>query len=209
LATRSFFDDHAKSAVRTAIEQLESQTSAEVVVTVHRQAGHYRDADLIFASLMAFLALIVLLFHDREFDVRWMPVDVALVFVAAGLFSAYTPTLRRFFVPAWRRAESAHLAGAASFHQQKIARCSGRNGMLVFVAMFERKVAVVCDLAIDPATLAEPIARLQASVAHMNPDIEAFTQALLTLGPALGKVMPRQADDVNELPDEPTHEGTA
>jgi uncharacterized membrane protein len=36
-----------------------------------------------------------------------------------------------------------------------------------------------------------------------GPDLDAFLDALRTLGPALSASLPRAADDVNELPDAP------
>ena len=135
-----------------------------------------------------------------------MPLDVALTVGLAALFCASTPPGRRLFVPASRRAESARRAACASFHDQKIARTTGRNGILVFVAMFERKAAVVYDLGIDPEAVgpafAEAIARIERSVEHLNPQVGDFVSALETLGPALATSMPRQEDDVNELPDD-------
>lgn len=206
MASGSFFDDQAKAAVRGAIERIESQTSAEVVVTVHRQAGRYRDADLLFGAIVALVVLCVLLFAEHEFDTRYMPLDVIAAFGLAALFCAYTPTLRRLFVPGPRRAENARRAACASFHEQKIARTTGRNGILVFVAMFERKASIVYDLGIDPevvgAAFSEAIARIERSVEHLDPKVGDFVSALEALGPALATAMPRQEDDVNELPDE-------
>ncbi|MDF2697415.1 MAG: hypothetical protein K0S65_5798, partial [Labilithrix sp.] len=196
-------DDAAKAAVSAAIKRVESQTSAEVVVAVRRQAGiSYRDADLGFGALAALVSLTLLLFVEKEFATTWIPVDVAVAFAFGAAICRYTMFLRRAFTPAARRREETRRAASTAFHELGIGRTSGRNGILVLVALFEHEIAVVPDVGIDPATISASIAALQSSVKRTVPDFNAFIAALGSLGPALAPSMPRQADDVNELPDE-------
>ncbi len=203
MSTRHFFEDTAKAAVTAAIKRVEAQTSAEVVVAVRRQAGvSYWGADLAFGALVAFASLVALLFVDKEFATTWIPADVAVSFVVGLLVCRYTATIRRLLTLPSRRHDEARRAAALAFHELGIGRTSGRNGILVLVAAFEHKVAVVADTGVDPAILRESIAALEASVDRAVPSFDAFVAALDALGPALAKTMPRQADDVNELPDE-------
>ena len=96
------------------------------------------------------------------------------------------------------------MAARSAFVEQGISRTSGRNGMLVYVSGFERRVEVVCDIGIRPAELGhtwtEWTARLDAAVSAM--DTERFLVTLRELGQLLGPSMPRRADDVNELSDD-------
>jgi len=189
--------------VRSAIERVESQTSAELVVAVRRQAAQsYLGADLGFGALVALAVLTLILFVEREFATTWIPVDVAVAFVAGALLCRYTLTLRRLLVPSKRRQEETRRAACAAFHDMGVGRTSGRNGILVLVALFERKVAVVPDVGVDPALLRDCITRLEQAVDRLDPDFSAFVAALESIGPALASAMPRSEDDVNELPDE-------
>ena len=96
MSTRAFFDDAAKASVRKAIERVESQTAAELVVTVRRQAGAtYREADMGFGALVALVSLAFILFADREFALSWIPIDIALSFAAGTAICRYTLFLRR------------------------------------------------------------------------------------------------------------------
>jgi uncharacterized membrane protein len=75
---------------------------------------------------------------------------------------------------------------------------------LVYVSLFERRCVMLADLGIDPAAL-EPgwsTSKRELEQAVKQRNLPAFQQALLSLGPVLGDVHPRSADDVNELPDE-------
>jgi len=101
------------------------------------------------------------------------------------------------------RANVARSARAA-FYDLGISRTSGRNGILVFVSTFERSCVVLPDIGIDVAALgpgwSEACELLDRAVRQGRlPD---FFLALRSLGPVLGKTMPRAEDDVNELPDE-------
>ena len=203
MSTRAFFDDAAKVAVRRAIQKVESQTSAELVVTVRRQAGaSYQDADFGFGAVVALISLALILFVDKEFALTWIPVDVAVAFAAGALLCRNVHTLRRLLSPSSRREDETHRAACAAFQELGVGRCSGRNGILVLVGLFEHKVAIVGDIAVDPFVIAPAAERIKAAVDRPVPDFKAFVEALESLGPILGAAMPRQADDVNELPDD-------
>ena len=203
MSTQAFFDDAAKAAVRQAIQKVESQTSAELVVTVRRQAGtSYQEADFGFGALIAIVSLAFILFTEKEFALTWIPVDVAVAFAAGALLCRNVQTLRRLLSPSARREDETYRAACAAFHELGIGRCTGRNGILVLVGLFEHKVAIVADTAVDPFVIAPACEQIKSSVDRATPDFPAFIAALESLGPILGQTMPRQADDVNELPDE-------
>lgn len=202
MSTRAFFDDAAKTAVRAAIQRVESQTSAELVVTVQRQAGtSYRDTDFGFGALCAIASLAVILFINIEFATTWIPVDVALTFAAGSILCRYT-FLRRILTLSRRRKEETRRAACTAFHEMGIGRTSDKNGILVLVAIFERKVIVVSDVGVDPKVISGCVAQIEDAVERAIPDFNAFVAGLSMLGPTLAPSMPRRADDVNELPDE-------
>jgi putative membrane protein len=203
VSTRAFFDDAAKAAVSAAIKRVESQTSAEVVVAVRQQAGvSYREADLGFGALIALVSLALVLFVDKEFATTWIPLDVAVAFAAGALLCRYTWFIRRLLISSSRRREETRRAAATAFQELGIGRTSGRNGILVLVALFEHKIAVVSDVGIDPKLIQSCSTALEGSVERPVPSFDAFVAALESLGPTLAATMPRREDDVNELPDE-------
>lgn len=203
MSTRAFFDEAAKAAVSAAIKRVESQTSAEVVVAVRRQAGvSYLHAELAFGAIVALASLLTALFVDTELATAWIPADVVIGFAAGLLLCRYTWLIRRLFTSGARRTEETRRAAMAAFHDMGIGRTSGRSGILVLVALFEHRVAVIPDVGVDAAAIQPSVAALHAALERPVPDFDAFIAALASLGPALAASMPRQADDVNELPDE-------
>ncbi len=206
MSEREFFQPQARSAVRSAIEHVEAQTSAELVVAVRRQSDTYRHVDYLVGAATAFVILLVLLFHPAPFAIDWMPVEVLLAFAAGAFGSASYWGVKRLLVRGKQKRQAAWRSACTAFHEKGISRTSGRNGVLVYVSMLERQVEVVTDIGIDPAALgpgwASALDALRASV-QRGADFGRFIDALKSLGPVLGAAMPHRDDDVNELPDEP------
>lgn len=203
MASRSFFTDDAKRRVRAAIEQIESQTSAEVVVAVRRQATSYLDLDLSFGMLAALGALLALMHTEQSFSPVWIPFDFLVAFLAGVLLSSQLPPLRRLLASRRRRHDATARATREAFLDLKVSQTTGRNGIVVLISIFEREVGVVCDIGVERTPpIRAAIERLEASIAGFNPSFDRFEAALLAIGPVLGAAMPRQEDDVNELPDD-------
>lgn len=205
MSERSFYLPEAKAGVRAAIEAIEAQTCAEIVVTVRRASGDYRGADYLCASIVALAALTGLLFAEREFSVLWMPVDVAVAWALGALASAKIEPCRRLFAGRARMARAVHAGARAAFVELGVSRTRARSGILVYVAMLERRVELVADVGVDVSELGAPyekaVAALDASL-RRGADVDAFLAALRDLGPLLAPSLPRAEDDVNELPDE-------
>jgi putative membrane protein len=201
----SFFSPDAKSRVTAAIKEIESMTSAEVVVSVRHASGSYRHTDYLFGFVFSMAVLALLLFSDREFPIHWFPLYVAIAFAFGALVCANVWTLRRLLTSPKLMRERVHAEACAAFVKLGVSRTSGRNGILVFASVFERRVEVVPDVGVDVAALGEGwtkfTAALEASMGFVA-DFERFVEALRSLGPLAKAAMPRAADDVNELPDE-------
>ncbi len=204
MSEKDFFTKEIKDKAKKAIEHVEKHTSAELVVTVRRDSGFYRYADYLCGFVSSLVALFLVLFLPRDFAVETMPIDVAFAFVLGTLVSVYISPLRRLLARKAHMEKAVAMAAKAAFVDQGISRTSGRNGMMVYVSAFERRVEVVCDIGIRPAELGhtwiEWQDRLNATISGM--DTERFLATLRELGQLLGPSMPRRADDVNELSDD-------
>jgi putative membrane protein len=203
VAEKDFFGERAKKEVAAAVSDIESATSAEVVVAVRRAAGHYRHIDYLAGALLAFGVLLILLFHPRAFAVATMPLDVLVMFAVGAAASAYSPTLRRLLSSRKLRAEEMNRAARATFVDLGISRTRQRTGVLIYVGMLEHAVEVVCDSGVETCAACEPfqkaVGALRQAVART--DLDAFVAALRGLKAPLCDQLPRSHDDVNELPD--------
>lgn len=201
----TFYSSDARSKVKDAIQEIERQTSAEVVVSVRRLSGRYRDIDLAVGAVVAFAALLVLLFHDTEFATEMMPVDVLVSFAIGAVVTAHLDPLRRLLARRSRLTHEASRAARAAFVELGIGRTTERMGILVFVSLFEREVVVVPDVGLNPKMLGKPWAEAQLRLEgtlREGVDFAGFLAALKAIGPVLGAAIPHTAGKVNELPDE-------
>ena len=199
-----FATEAGKQRVKQAIVAVESQTSAELVVAVRPRIVHYRHVDYLVGFAVSLLALLVFLFYPVDFEIATMPVDSILAFAFGSVLSAHCPPLRRILVSRRLVDTEVRHAARAAFVDLGTTATAGRNGILVFVAMYERRVEVVADIGIDQpllgASWAAALVDLRRAVAKTN--LDAFVAALTALGPILGRFMPRSEGDRNELPDE-------
>ncbi len=204
MSERDFFSDEAKRAAAASVRRVEAQTSAEVVVAVRKSSGHYGVLAYHFGLGLAALVVSYLLVAPTVYSVGAIAIEGLLAFALGTLLAANFDTLRRALSRRTTLSENANSAARATFFDLGISRTSGRNGLLVYVSLFERRCVVLTDIGIDATELGPgwPTAGGQLEQAVKRRDLQAFQQALESLGPVLERVHPRSEDDVNELPDE-------
>src|SRR5215216_1789822 len=138
-----FYDKAAEARVAEAVREIETETSAEVVVAVRPSSGNYRHADFLFGFLIAFVGLLLFLFHPRPIALEGFAIEFPLLFVVGTLVSAAIPPLRRLFVRRRTRDENVRTHARACFVDLGISRTRDRTGLLVYVSVFERAVVLV------------------------------------------------------------------
>lgn len=203
--TRSFLTQETQAAVRKAIEEAERHTSAEIVVAVRHASGRYREADYLAGFIVALLTLLALLYLPQVFPLWVFVPNVGIGFAAGAVVCSYVPAARRLLTPSAARDEHVRRAARALFVDARYSRLSGRNAVLIYLALLERRAEVVADLGIDSARL-EPdwtaTCRALDDALRTQPDAQRFLEALRRVGPLLGRAHPRLSSDVNELADE-------
>jgi putative membrane protein len=199
-----FFRDEAKRKAADAVKSVESHTSAEVVVAVRRRSGAYLVGAYHFGFGALAIVTLYLLVTPQVFSIGAIALDALAAFVIGTLLCANVESLLRVVIRKRVRRSNVENAARAAFFDLGISRTSGRNGILVFVSVFERTTVVLTDVGVDVARLGSDwtTARAAMDQAVGRKDFQGFVAALTTLGPVLGRAMPRSADDVNELPDE-------
>ncbi len=204
MSQKQFLQEEAKVRAVEAIKSIELKTSAEIVVSVRARSGDYRAAAYQFGLCAMGLTLLVLFLIPTPLSVEVILIDALSALLVAIMVALLVPPVLRRLVRRSTREQNSRTMAHALFHEQGIARTSGRNGLLVFVSLFERQCVVATDIGIDEELLGEPWQKLLAelSAAVQKADLDAFLDALVRMGPILGAAMPRMEDDVNELADE-------
>ncbi|MBS2015404.1 MAG: hypothetical protein JST00_21125 [Deltaproteobacteria bacterium] len=202
-AGTSFLDERAKARAVLAVKAFEAKTSAELVVTVKKRVRPYEEAHRLWGIVFAFAGFVFLLFFPLDFDVALMPLDALVAFASGYGLSRFLPPMERLALGEKKRRETVEQAAKAAFYDLGVSKTTGRTGLLVFVSVFERVVAIVADAGVTPeARKALDEAKADLEAALVDVDIDAFSSRLEALGASFAPTMARAAEDVNELSDE-------
>jgi putative membrane protein len=205
MATIAWHDEKTKRRIEDLVREIESKSSAEVVVTVKPASGSYRAADVIFGAIMALVGLCIYVYAPIEFTDDLAPPSITLLFFAALACSARVPTLRRWFTPKSIRAACTRAAAREAFVDQNIACTRDRTGILIYVSTLEQRAEVVVDIGIlrreNDGQPTAAMAHIERVIAE-DGNLEAFEQAVREFGQWLAESLPPRIDDTNELADE-------
>jgi putative membrane protein len=206
--SRAKFDQSACDSLFQCVKEIESATDAEIVIVVRARSGSYRQADYLFGALVAFAALLFLLFLPVNFHVYWVPIDIAVLFALGIYISAWSNTLRRLLTSKTFRKAAARTGAAAMFYEAGIANTHSEVGVLVYLSLLERRLELIADRGVLKAVPAldwnQRVSELHQ--VGMQPDPESFLKALRNLGALLAKYVPATGENPNELPDMPRFE---
>jgi putative membrane protein len=212
------FTEAEFARIEAAVVTAEDGTSGEIVPAVIPASDGYAESRERVGLVLAVLGTAAVLLlpdpsgwstgstHDLLAAVQHpagLVVVQALLFLLGFALGRLRPLVR---LVVGRRAMSATVRARAeiAFREHGLARTAGRTGVLVFASLLEREVVVLGDAAVAAklgdegfrATVDGLVARI-----HEGRAADGFVEAVERLGAVLATHFPRQAGDVNELPD--------
>lgn len=200
-----FTDSSASERITQAVQRAEKRTNAEIVVAIRRHASHYLGTSAVCGVAAAGVSLAYLWFAPTVYETRFIPLEVALVAALVIFLTRAIDPLRRVLTPKRVMARALDAASRLLFDTLGVARTKARNGVLVYVGLFEHDVRVVPDEGVEAHVAAviagEHVARLRRAVDRR--DLDGFVEAIVALGDALAVQFPPTDDDENELSDGP------
>ena len=203
--TRPRFDSAACDNLAQCVKEIEESTDAELVIIVRARSGNYAHADYLFGFLVSFIVLLFLLFSPIVFHQIWVPIDVAIAFVAGALISSRSNFLRRLFSTEKYRLKVTRTAAAALFYEAGIANTNAEMGVLLYLSLLERKLELIADRGILRKVPSQEwnleLAELQL-IGHA-PEPRTFMAAVREFGAILISHVPATGENPNELPDQP------
>lgn len=213
-------DDRAR--VAAAVAAAEGTTSGEIVTVIAARSDDYADVAMAWSALVALAALLVIAWapdfylgiYDRitgDWAEHWSPgrlfgaaaLVAALKFAATWFILLYRP-LRVALVPAPIRHARVHARALAAFRMGAERRTSGRTGILIYLSLAERRAEILADETIATRVAADLWGEaLAAMLAHLKAGrmAEGLIAAVERVGAVLATHLPREAGDINELPD--------
>ena len=205
-------DPAARLQLESAVIEAERATSGEIVVNVVRACDEYGSAGWRLGVLLAALALLGL----AELHARWLLpwieghlisalflAELAALGLGHGL--ARIDVVRRLFVSEALLEERVAERARRAFAERGLARTAGRSGILLFVALFERRAVVLADEGIHRVlgpdeSWDEVVAAVVAGLRDGRA-VEGLLAAVRRCGEILARRLPAAAREVNELPD--------
>lgn len=153
MAHRAFLDQGESAALEQAIAALEAQTGVQLVTAVIGKADSYVELPWKAFALGTALAALVVVVADA-LSPRWTGADNALIFAVAilgagavsALLAVAAPPYARLFLRTTRRDLEVRHYAQAFFLRRELFATRGRNGILLLVALFERKVEILPDV---------------------------------------------------------------
>jgi putative membrane protein len=208
----ALFSEADLEAIRAATAAGESRTAGEIVPyiverVVERDTARWRGATL-GALGVALVAGIANAFGDfwGGYGVWWITLPT-VVGAGAGYLAAGIDTVGRRLIPDDHIERSVHLRAEAAFLEEEVFATRDRTGILVFLALFERKAVILADEGIHRAV---PQDEWQHLVDDLIAGIKArraaaaLVEAIARCGGLLEQYeVERRPDDEDELPDTP------
>lgn len=206
--------------VTQAVTGAEARTDAEIATIVAERSDNYNDVPLIWAALVALLALAVYAaFPDFYIGLldrlsggwhiwsmrEWMTILViatTIKFLATRYIIGWWP-LRMFFTPGKTKTRRARARAVALFKASTERRTRSRTGVLVYLSLAEHRAEIVADEAIVAKVSAnEWGAAMALLLDHLKAGRpgEGMAAAVSAIGDVLSKHFPRTGTDPDEMP---------
>ena len=214
--------DADREKVASAIAAAEAKSSAEIVAVATPLSDAYHDVGLHWALVPLFAVLAwaawrptaLIWWYDFLFG-GWQPDPTlsqlltllmffaALKFTIALLIFKWMP-LRLFLTPAATKHRRVRRRAIAIFQAAAAGRTTGKNGILIYLSLAERRAEIIADEAIlkvtDDHAWGEAMTILLTDV-RQGKIGDGIASAVEHVGSVLSEFFPRSAEDRNEIPD--------
>lgn len=217
------FDETSQKIVTDAVAAAEAQTSGEIVTVLAERSDGYSDVALWWSVGLAFTAMsLVAVFADfclglwdglfhAGWASDWTRGEVLTMVLAVGVltFAAMQALqlwqpLRFALIPGPIKAARVRNAAVRHFKVGAERRTHGRTGVLIYLSMAEHRAEIVADEAIATQVPAEvwgvAMADMLAEVKR-GQVAQGIAAGVRDVGKVLADQFPRDAADINELPD--------
>lgn len=195
-----FLTEAGQREIEGAVEAIESVSAAEIVVAIRPRARYSLIQHATVGIVAAIAVLAFTLYSPVEFALWHILVLPIFAGIVGALLVEAVPPLYRFIAPPWLREEHVREAAYAAFVEQRVHATRGRTGLLIYIALRERMIEIVGDLAVLDRVGIEVLAAWAGTLEARLPDgAVAFAKALRDLAPELAKTLPRHLHDVDEL----------
>lgn len=206
--------------VTRAVSEAETRSDAEIATIVSPRSDDYNDVPLIWAALVALLALAVYAgfpdFYIALLDrvtggwhvwsmrelMTVLVFATAIKFLATRYLIAWWP-LRMTFTPGRTKTRRVRNRAIALFKASTERRTHSRTGVLIYLSLAEHRAEIVADEAIVAKVAPEAWGAAMAAMIDLlkagRPG-EGMAAAVRAIGDVLAEHFPRTGTDPDEMP---------
>ena len=214
---RFTLSDTERNAIAAAVAAAEATTNGEIVTIVARRSDAYHDVALHYAvaAVLAVTALAAIApgcltpldngwEHEPSVGATLFALLIAqtIAFLAVRLLLAWQP-LRLALTPAATKARRVRRRALEAFRVGTERRTAGHEGVLLYLSLDEHRVEIVADAAVHARVAPERWGKAMAALVdaiRADRAAEGLVDAVAAIGAVLAQVLPKTADNGNELP---------
>jgi len=191
-----------RERVEAAVRAAERGTSGEIVVQVVRRSDAYAVSAWRLAMLLA--GLVVLGVDGFAPQISWIELfGLQCAAVLSAHFACRFDPIRRLCLHEGELERAAHRGALEAFREHVARRTAGRTGILIYVALFEHRVVVLGDEAIDqalgPDETWEAVVELVLAGIRSGRACDGIVDAVARCGAMLAHPLPPVDDDRDEI----------
>lgn len=196
--------DADRSRIAAAIAELESRSSAELVIVVAQRSASYAAYSALGAACAALLAGWTAAFIEPALPAAHFAILQGLVLIGGGALCFLTPLGVRLVPTGVKQARAAALA-RLEFANLVNDRTRRKDGMLLFLSVAEHYIEIIAD---DAIAAAVPQDRWQLMVDHFTARAsrtrigDSLFGLVKECAAILAERFPAQPGQANELPDQ-------
>jgi putative membrane protein len=200
------YEERVLDSLEKMVEEFESGTSAELVVVLAHRSESYADVPYKAGGILAFLAIVMLIYLPIDFPAEMLLVDTLLAFAlgfAAGRFSA---DLTRLLTSRKRRTAAVQRAAQAAFVERGVSLTKERSGVLLYLSWLERGLRLIPDVGVTRC-VPRAVWNTAAKSLLTSPLEKEFPETLLEgmrpLAAVFAEHMPPGAENPDEISNRP------
>lgn len=158
-----------QKTIIVAVQKAESTSSAEIVPMIVASSSSYPAATLLsafvfalaFSSLLTILlmtsgqsaTLVINFFHNYFYENLASYVIFLILFLLLipifRLIINFFPNLKKIFISQMEIAEQVQETAFSAFKVHGLDKTKNRNGLLIFISLFEKRVTLIADIGIS------------------------------------------------------------
>ncbi len=205
---QQFLTETEQNTISALVQEMEQQTSGEIVPMVV-SASHAYPTAMIYGATVLALPLSLLLMPVAG-GLLWLGSQNVWIFISLflALYGLFYELVRRFswlkrlFLSSSQIEAEVQEAAITSFFTERLYKTKEENGILIFISVLEHKVWVLADAGInariDPGQWQDIITLITAGIKAKRQSA-VICEAIRQIGQLLQTHFPIQDHDINEL----------